>query len=85
MYLKDENAPYTIQISSLKYDIYPLFLDKSGIKFSLKRTTQKQMVILYQKTGFKCLYYDFAAPNKILKDTFHLRGGVHKRDNCLKT
>ena len=57
MYLKDENAPYTIQISSLKYDIYPLFLDKSGIKFSLKRTTQKQMVILYQKTGFKCLYY----------------------------
>ena len=25
MNLKDENAPYTIQISSLKYDIYPLF------------------------------------------------------------
>ena len=49
MYLKDENAPYTIQISSLKYDIYPLFIDKSGITFSLKRTTQKQMVILYQK------------------------------------
>ena len=78
MYLKDENAPYTIQISSLKYDIYPLFLDKSGIKFSLKRTTQKQMVVLYQKSGFKCLYYDSLTQHNHLILSTHLLTLLHQ-------
>ena len=48
------------------------FLNKSGITFSLKRTTQKQMVILYQKTGFKCLYYDSLTQRNHLILSTHL-------------
>ena len=61
---------YKLLASNMIFILF--FLDKSGIKFSLKRTTQKQMVIMYQKTVFKCLYYDSLTQRNHLILSTHL-------------